>query len=148
MSTYNKFNVFVEDLVNKVHDLFGSGAAADVARIYLSNTAPVATNSLKSQVAEISGGNGYTVNGESTQNSGTRSGGTVTLTGTRVVWTAAGGPIGPFRYVVLFNDTPSAPLDPLISWWDYGSALTLLAGETFTVRFNNGDPTGTIFTLA
>ena len=33
------------------------------------------------------------------------------------------------------NDTPAAPADPLIGWWDYGSAITLAAGETFSVDF-------------
>jgi len=36
---------------------------------------------------------------------------------------------------VLFNDTPAGPVDPLIAWWNYGSAVTLQAGETFTVDF-------------
>jgi hypothetical protein len=49
---------------------------------------------------------------------------------------------------VLYNDTQTVPADPLVAWWDYGAPLTLAVGETFTVKFNNGDPTGTIFTLA
>ena len=148
MAAYNKFNIFVEDLTNKVHDLFGT-VSADLVKIMLVNSpAPVATNSVKADLTEISAGNGYTAGGEDTQNDGTRSTGTMTLTGTKVVWTASGGSIGPFRYVILYNDTPSSPADPLIAWWDYGSNLTLNTGETFTVKFNNGDPTGTIFTLA
>lgn len=147
MATYNKFNIFVEDLMNKVHDLFGT-SAADLAKILLTNTAPAATNATKADITEISAGNGYTAGGEDTQNDGTRATATFTLTGTKVVWTAAGGTIGPFRYVVFYNDTPTSPADPLIAWWDHGSSVTLNDGETFTVKFNNGDPTGTIFTLA
>jgi len=147
MAAYNKINIFVEDLTNKVHDLFGT-VSADLCKIMLTNTAPVATNSVKADLTEIGAGNGYTAGGEDVQNDGTRSTGTMTLTGTKVVWTASGGSIGPFRYVALYNDTPSSPTDPLIAWWDYGSALTLNSGETFTVKFNGGDPTGTIFTLA
>ena len=148
MAAYNKFNVFVEDLTNKIYDLFGT-ASADLVKVMLVNSpAPVATNSVKADLTEIAAGNGYTAGGEDTQNDGTRTTGTFTLTGTKVVWTAAGGTIGPFRYVILYDDTPAAPLDPLIAWWDYTSNLTLQIGETFTVKFNNGDPTGTIFTLA
>jgi hypothetical protein len=59
-----------------------------------------------------------------------------------VVFTASGGTIGPFRYAVLYDDTPTSPADPLVSWWDYGSSITLNAGETFTVDF---DATNGIF---
>lgn len=146
MVAYNKFNVFVEDLTNKIHDLFGTD---DLLKIMLVNApAPVATNSVKADLTEIAAGNGYTAGGDDTQNSGARATGTFTLTGTKVVWTAASGSIGPFQYVVLYNDTPAVPLDPLISWWNHGSGVTLADGETFTVKFNNGDPTGDILTLA
>lgn len=61
------------------------------------------------------------------------SSGTAKATGTDVVFTATGS-MGPFRYVVLYNDTSAA--DSLVGWWDYGSALTLASGETFTVDFD------------
>ena len=51
-------------------------------------------------------------------------------------WTASGGSIGPFRYAVLYNDTPTSPADPLIGWWDYGSALTLNTGQALTVTIS------------
>lgn len=149
MATYNKFDVFVEHLTSKVHDLFGSGATVDNIKIYLSNTTPNAsTMAVKADLAEIAAGNGYTAGGASVTPNGSRSAGTFTLTGTKVTWTASGGSIGPFRYVVLYNDTPTSPADPLIAWWDRGSSLTLNAGESFSVKFNNSDTTGTIFTLA
>lgn len=151
MAVYNKFNAFVEHLTNKVHDLFGTtpGTDCDTCKIYLSNTVPdAALDLVKADLAEIAAGAGYTAGGQSVDNDGVRATGTFTLDGAKVVWTAAGGSIGPFRYVALYNDTPISPADPLINWWDYGSALTLLDGETFTVKFNNGDPRGTIFTLS
>jgi hypothetical protein len=55
--------------------------------------------------------------------------------------------VGPFRYVVLMNDTPSSPADPLIQYWDYGSSITLQDGETFTWKPDNTDP-GTVLTIA
>ena len=55
---------------------------------------------------------------------------------------ASGGTVGPFRYVALFNDTPTSPADPLIAFWDYGSEVTLQNGETFTVDFG-----ASVFTL-
>lgn len=145
MAVYNKFQDFVEQLLLAKHDF---SAAGHVFRIYLSNAVPSASlDALKADLAEIAGGNGYTAGGEDVQNTMAESAGTATVTGTKVVWTASGGTIGPFQYVVHYNDTQATPLDPLVNWWDYGSALTLQAGETFTVKFNNGDPTGTIFTL-
>lgn len=147
MVAYNKFNVFVEDLANKIHDLFGS-PIGDSLKLMLTNVAPVATNSVKADLTEIAAGNGYTAGGEAVSANGTRASGTVTLDGDQVVWTSSGAGMATFRYVALYNDTPAGPVDPLITWWDYGSGLALAAGETFTVKFNNTNPDGTIFTLA
>ena len=145
MAVYNKFQDFVEQTLLAKHDFSGAG---HVFKIYLSNAVPSASlDAVKADLAEITAGNGYTAGGEDTLNTMAESTGTATVTGTKVVWTAAGGSIGPFQYVVLYNDTQTVPVDPLVTWWDYGSALTLLTGETFTVKFSGGDPTGTIFTL-
>lgn len=149
MASFNKINVFVEDLTNKTHDLFGTaGSDADTCKVMLTAAATVATNSVKADLTDLSTANGYTAGGASVGNVGTRSTGTMTLTGTNVTWTASGGTIGAFRYVTLYNDTPTSPADPLIAWWDYGSSLTLNDGESFTVKFNNGVSSGTIFTLS
>jgi hypothetical protein len=153
MATYNKYQIFAEDILKKVHDLIGDATSppvsADVLKVALTNTAPNAsTHAVRADITELGAGNGYTSGGKVTQNVGTRSGGTVTVTGVKVVFTASGGTIGPFQYVVLYNDTPTSPVDPLIAWWDRGSALTLQDGETFSVKFNNSDTTGNIFTLA
>ncbi len=148
MAAYQKFNVFVEHVMDKVHDLFGT-TGADLLKIMLVNSpAPAATNSLKADLTEIGAGNGYTAGGDDVQNDGTRATGTFTMIGTKVVFTASGGSIGPLQYVVLYNDTPTSPADPLISFWNHGVGVTLADGETFTVKFDNGDPTGNIFTFA
>lgn len=130
MATFNKFQQFAEDLGLGVHNL-----NTGTLRVYLSNTAPnAATMAVKADLAEIAGGNGYTALGEDIVGVFSESGGTGTLTGTDVVWTATGA-VGPFRYVVLYNDTPTSPADPLIGWWDYGSSISLANGETFTTDF-------------
>lgn len=150
MAAYNKFDQFVEDLMQKLYDLFGTaGSTADTLMVMLVNSpAPVSTNAIKGDLTELGTANGYTAGGVSIANAGTRSTGTFTLNGTNVTTTAAGGSVGPFRYVVLFDNTIGSPVKPLIAWWDYGSALTLLDGESFTVKFNNGASNGTVFTLA
>jgi len=132
MATFNHFNTFADLLAEKVHDL---NAAGDTCKVALTDTAPIATNTIFANITEIGAGNGYTAGGEDAQNDWSETGGTGTMTGVDVVWTAAGGSIGPFRYVVLYNDTPVAPVDPLIGWWDRGSSVTLLDTETFTVDF-------------
>lgn len=143
MAAFNKFYQFVEDLSKKVHDIWN-----DQLEIYLSNATPSASaDAVKADLAEIGTGNGYT-GPIDTQQTVARSNGTVTVTGTKITITATPAAINPFQYVVLQNTTPTSPADPLIGWWDYGSALTLNAGDSFTIKFNNGDPTGTIFTLA
>lgn len=132
MATFNKINAFVENLAEKVHNL-----GADTLKIMLTNTAPIATNSIKSDLTEISAGNGYTAGGTAPSiSSSAQTSGTYKLTLADVVFTAAGGTIGPFRYAVLYNDTPTSPADPLIGWYDYGSSITLADTETFTVDFD------------
>jgi hypothetical protein len=61
-----------------------------------------------------------------------------------VTFTASGGSFGPFQYVVVYNDTPSSPLKPLIGWYDYGAAITITSGNSFTVDL---DQTNGILTL-
>lgn len=140
MAAYNKIQDFVEQLCKGVHQLH---AAGHTLKIMLTNSAPVATNTVLADLTEIAAGNGYTAGGADTQNDLSETTGTATVSAVDVTWTASGGPIGPFRYVALYNDTPTSPADPLIAWWDYGSNLTLADGESFTVDFGSN----TLFTL-
>lgn len=141
MAAFNKFEAFSEHLAEKVHDL-----NADTLKVYLTNNAPdAALDAVKADLVEsVAGGNGYTAGGHDTQNVTSRTGGTTSVVGTDIVITAAGGTIGPFRYAVLYNDTPAAGvIDPLIGWWDYGSSITLADGESLTVDFG-----ASMFTVA
>lgn len=140
MASFQKFNQFTKDLVDGVHDFDGHSF-----KVLLTNTAPVATNSVKANLTEISAGNGYSAGGTATTLSTSTSSGTAKVTATDVVFTAAGGPIGPLRYAVLYNDTPSSPADPLIGFYDYGSSITLADTETLTVDF---DGTNGVLTIA
>ena len=131
MATFNKFETFVGDLGDKVHDL-----DADTLKCYLTNAIPsTSADSIKTDLAEITAENGYTSGGHDATATWSEVSGTGTLAGTDIVITASGGTFGPFRYVVLYNDTPSSPVDPLIAWWDYGSAITPANGESFTIDF-------------
>jgi hypothetical protein len=137
MATFNKFNAFVADLANSKHNL-----STNTLKFMLTNTAPVATNAVKTDITEIAAGNGYTAGGTAVAiTSSAQVAGLYSLVPTAdVVITAAGGSIGPFRYVVLYNDTGGTK--PLISWYDYGSSITLLNTEALTI-----DVQATLLTL-
>lgn len=140
MAAYNKFNDFVDQQLIGTHDW-----DANTFKIMLVNSpAPAATNTVKANLTEITAGNGYTAGGTATTITVTEAAGTATVQGTQVAFTASGGSIGPFQYAVLYNDTAASK--NLVAWWDYGSAVTLNTGDSFTVKFNNTTP-GTIFTL-
>jgi len=139
MATYNKFHQFSDDLCSGVHNF-----ASHTIKAYLSNTTPdAAADAVKADLAEISAGNGYSAGGVTvtvssvTQSSGTCS---VAVSDPSVI-TASGGTIGPFRYVVFYNDTSAS--DSLINWYDYGSSITLADTETFTIDMGTN-----LFTLA
>lgn len=144
MAAYVKFEKFSEDMVNAVHN-FGTHAF----KVLLALSAPSASlDAVKADLTdELGTGGGYTAGGTATTISISRSGGTTTVDATNVVFTASGGNIGPFRYAVLYNDTPTSPADPLVGYWDYGSNATITDGNTFTV--DTGSGTGNdLFTLA
>lgn len=139
MATFTKFNCFVEDLAEKVHNL-----GSDTLKVALTNTAPVATNTTLADITEVSAGTGYTAGGTAaTITSSAQSSGTYKLVLGDVSFTASGGQIGPFRYIVLYNDTAAS--NQLIAWWDRGSSLTLEDTEVFTVDF---DATNGVLQLA
>ena len=57
----------------------------------------------------------------------------------------ASGAVAAFGAIVLYNDTTVTPTDALISWWEYGSDVTLANTETFTIDF---DQSGGVLTIA
>src|SRR6185312_5947547 len=101
MASFNKFNQFVADVANKVHNL-----GSDTLKVALTNTAPVATNTVFANIVEIAAGNGYVAGGaQATLVSSAQSGGLYTLKLNNVTFTATGSSIANFRYVVLYNAT-------------------------------------------
>lgn len=132
MASFNKFQSFVEHVAEGVHNL-----GSDTLRVYLTNATPSASaDSIKTDLAEIATGSGYTGPSTVTITSSAQSGGTYSLVGNDLSpMVTASGNVAQFRYAVLYNDTPTSPLDPLIGWWDYGSAVDLVNGDTFTVDF-------------
>lgn len=131
MATFQKFNQFVEDLAKGVHNL-----STGQLKVALTDTAPVAANSVYADLTSplattnLSGATPFNV----TTTSAEQTSGTLSLVLADLTLTATGA-VGPFRYVVLYNDTPTSPADPLIGWYDYGSSVTMANTETFLIDF-------------
>lgn len=126
MAAYNKFNSFTEALAEKVHNL-----ASDTLKVALTNTAPVATNTVLADISQIDYTNlsSRTI----TTTSSSQTSGTYKLVLQDLVLTAS-GTVPEFRYVVLYNDT--ATNDELIAWWDKGSGVNMVNTDTFTCDFD------------
>jgi hypothetical protein len=145
MASFNKFNAFVENVAEGVHNL-----GSDTLRVYLSNSTPSASHTAYDGVtgstgpAEIAAGNGYTAGGNvaSVSSSAQTAGVYKLVLNDPAVWTATGGSIGPFRYVVLYNDTSAS--NALIGYWDYGTSITLATTESFAVDL---DATNGVLTI-
>lgn len=140
MATAVKFQQFVEDVARGVHDF-----DAHTLKVMLTNGAPnAATHAVRADLVEISAGSGYTAGGPTLANVAVaETSGTATVDADNFTITASGGNIGPFRYLVMYNDTPTSPADPLIVYWDYGASITLADGETLTSAFST-----VVFSLA
>lgn len=133
VASFNKFNAVAASAWNA-----GFNLGTDAVKVLLTNTAPIATNAAYADVSagELATGNGYTVGGATvTLVSSTQTGGLYKYIASCAspTWTASGA-VGPFRYVVMYDTTPAAK--PLIGWWDYGSAVTMASGDTFTVQLD------------
>ena len=134
-SAFNKFNSFTEAIAEKVHNL-----GSDTLEVALTNTAPVAGNTVLANITQIT----YTfLNARTVTVSGSaQTAGVYKLSITDKTLTSTGGSTGPFRYVVLFNQT--ATNDELIGWYDYGSSITLGDGESLLLNFDDANGVLTI----
>lgn len=137
MASYNKFNQTVEDWL---HGVYSSDTDQFTVALCAAANAPVATNSVLADLTEVA----YTnlSSRDLTTATSSETSGTYTQLFNDLVLTASGA-VATFRYVVIYNNTPTSPADPLLCWYDYGSDLTLASGETLTIDF-----TTSTFTVA
>lgn len=142
MASFTKINDFVEDLGDGVHDLTN-----DTLSVALSNTAPGSETSDPSadgngvlanvtQIAYTNYSDDLTVDRTLESVTWSLSSGTATLDAGDFTITAAGGSIATFRYIYIYNNTPTSPADPLIGYYDNGSAVDLADGESLSVQFD------------
>lgn len=137
MAKFNKFNSFTDDLAKCNINL-----STDVIKVMLTDVAPVATNSQKSNLTDIAAGNGYTAGGNTVAQTLSNSSGTEKLVLADTVFTASGGAIAQFRYPVIYSDTSTNK--KLIGWYDFGSEVNLTSGAAFTVDFDGANGVLTI----
>lgn len=131
MATFTLFDEFIFSLGGSDIDL-----DSNTFKAVLSNTAPNAQdNTVLADITQIANGNGYTTGGVTLTSvtwletgAGT---GIWQWTSADFSWTASGGSIGPFQYIVIYDDTSAS--DKLVGYLDYGSPLTVTNGNSFTV---------------
>lgn len=142
MAAFQKFNSFTTDLTNGKHD-FSSHSFK--VMLVPAGSPPVATNTIKGNLTEITAGNGYTAGGITVTATKSNASGVEKITFSNdPQWTATGGAMASFRYVVIYNATQTTPASPLVGFYDYTGTVTLNVGESFTVDF---DQTNGVFTI-
>ena len=142
MPTITVTNDFYEAIGDGEHDL-----SADSIRIALSNTAPASEssnptasgNGVLANVTQVS----YTNYSDDMTSdrildnvTWTESSGTATLNCDDFTITASGGALASFRYIYIYNDTPTSPADPIIAVIDEESTVTLADGSNYAVTIN------------
>jgi hypothetical protein len=128
MATYNKFQCFVEDICEKKHNL-----GSDTLKVALSNASNTPSASADVKLADITTVSVANLDSVTlTVSSSSQTSGTYKLVVADKTMTASGA-VGPFQYVIIYNDT--AANDELIAWYDYGSEVTLASGDTFKLDF-------------
>lgn len=136
MASFNFFRQFKENLAKGVHNFTSDSTCTVTVALTAAANAPVNTNEVLADLTEISYTNlsSRVVTGITAEHTA----GTVNFTSNDLVLTASGGSVATFRYVVLYDDDPTSPANPLIGWYDVGADVTLADGNTFTIDFTTG----------
>lgn len=134
MPSATMFQQFKENLCKGVHNFTSDSTCSLTVALCAAANAPVATNATLSNLTQISYTNlsSRVITGVTAEHTT----GTVTITANDLVLTASGGAVATFRYVAIYDDDPTSPADPLISFYDVGENVTLADGATFTINFS------------
>lgn len=138
MASFQKVNAFAGDIGLAKHNL-----NSDTLKAMLTNVAPAVTNAVKTDITEISAGNGYVAGGVTlATTSYAQASGVGKLAVTADPSFTASGTVGPFRYWVLYNDTSATK--PLIGFVDRGASITLSSGDIAGPDFDQANGVLTI----
>ena len=124
--TFNKVNSLSENLAEKLIDL-----SSNALTVALTNTAHTSTWDELADLTQIS----YTNLSSRvlTVTSSAQTSGTYKLVLQDLVLTASGS-VGPFRYIYIYDDNSTG--DKLIGYIDWGSSITMSAGQILTLDFD------------
>jgi hypothetical protein len=130
VATYTKYENGIQAMLAVQIIAYGT---TDAWLVAIATDAPdVAADDELADATQIGSSNGYPGSNDMANN-GTRSGGTVSVAASDIVWTASGGNLGASttgRYFLTYDDTSTT--DKLIAYHDYGTTFTVATGETMT----------------
>lgn len=109
---------------------------ADTFKAVLTNTAPTkAGTQVLGDITQIASTGGYaaaSISGVTFSETGAGTG-IWQFTSSAFSWTASGADFATARYVVIYDDTPTSPADPVVGYLDYGTTFVVTNGNSFTV---------------
>nr|RAV89540.1 hypothetical protein DBT53_13370 [Aerococcus mictus] len=137
MASFQFFHSLLGNLGRGLIDLNGHTFKA-----VLSNAAPSAADGATlADVIEIAEGNGYAAGGVAlavTWSESAPGSGLWIWLMQNFHWVAAGGSIGPFQYVVIYDDTAAG--DPLVGFLDFGAPITVPGAYHYLVDYDEVGP--------
>jgi hypothetical protein len=129
MATFVLFHEFGKYLGDGTIDL-----DTHTFKAVLTNSAPTqGTNTVLADITQIASTGGYAAVTLSCTWTETGSGtGIWRFDSGDIAWTASGAAIPTHRYMVIYDDTPTSPADPLVGYVDRGSSADISDGSTRT----------------
>ena len=131
--TLSKNYFFTVDLGTKLFNL-----TSDTLKLAFTDTAPTTATHVYADIASPLALTNMATSPALTSVTFTQSTGTATLGAATWTGTSQTGNFGPFRYVVVYDDTSASK--NICGWYDYASEVTLVGtnGDQFSMTFASG----------
>lgn len=131
--TLSKTYFFTLDCGSEIHNL-----TSDTLKLAFTDTAPTTATHVYADIASPLTLTNLLTSPTLTGTGYTQSTGTATLASSTWTGTSQTGNFGPFRYIVVYND--SAANKNVLGWYDYASELTLngLNADQLVITFPSG----------